>query len=132
MDIRKVFLGGIVASAVVLPATAASASVTHSLPIPGTPITLGPVTPALQTFTGQTSLTNLADYGGRGQWAHDAITRAIKITETGVTGTGASKVYNYTVVVTDTAPSRPSPMPTPPTRGSRTSGRSSRASSRAR
>ena len=117
MDIRKVFLGGLVASAVALPASAASASVVHSFTLPGGPITVPPVTSVLATFAGQTSLKNVADYGGRGQWALDTMTRAITITETGVTGTGASKLYTYSAVVTDTGTFKTSPRAYTPNQG---------------
>jgi len=88
MDIRKVILGGLVASAVAVPATAASASATP-----------------LQTLTlpvdATTVLNNLPDGGGHHgylKWATDDINRTIKITEV----SQASGVYTYHASITDT------------------------------
>lgn len=106
MTIRKVLLGGLVASAVVLPATAASAAVTYGHPgpvgpgIPGSPDPIAPPwqQPQQKTFTAETYLTNRPDSGGNGNWADDTIDRTITITETGHNG----GTYDYTAVLKDT------------------------------
>jgi hypothetical protein len=94
MDIRKVLFGGLVATAVAVPATAAGASVSTFPP---------PVTPQIpahspSVFTSRTSLTNRPDSGGNGNWALDTMTRTLTITETGHNGPG----YAYTATVSDT------------------------------
>ena len=95
MDIRKALvLGGVMAAALAVPATGASASVAVFAPPVG-PSHFGPPRNAL---TATTSLTNRPDGGGNGNWAIDTVTRTLTITETGHTGA----VYDYTATVSDT------------------------------
>jgi hypothetical protein len=99
MDIRKVLvLGGVMAAAFAVPTTAASASVAL-FPSPPGPHFGSPA----NVFTATTSITNHPDGGGSGQpWAIDTFTRTLTIKETGHTGSGSSRVYNYTATVSDT------------------------------
>jgi hypothetical protein len=94
MDIRKVVFGGLVATAVAVPATAASASV----PVFPPSFTLPTLAHSPFVFTAHTSLTNRPDSGGNGSWALDTIKRTLTITETGHSGS----VYNFTATVSDT------------------------------
>jgi hypothetical protein len=98
MDIRKALvMSGVMAAALGVPATAASASAGVFAPPPGQ--NFGPPANAL---TATTSITNHPDSGGNGDWATDAFTRTLTIKETGHTGSGASTVYTYTGTVSDT------------------------------
>lgn len=111
MAIRKLFLGGVVASAVVLPATAAAAAVTLPPPhlppgpiptLPGSPTPFSPPF-SPQTFTAHTTFQHVSDVGGGGVWASDDITRTLTITETGATPVpSGGKVYHYTATIADT------------------------------
>jgi hypothetical protein len=95
MDIRKALvLGGVMAAAFGVPATAASASVAV-FPFPSDP----GYGHQANAFTATTSITNHPDSGGGGHiWANDAMTRTLTIKETGHQGS----VYTYTATVSDT------------------------------
>jgi hypothetical protein len=87
MDMRKLVLGGLVASAVAVPATAASAA---------------PVFPSPVSADATTHLTGLTDGGGANgahPWAVDNLTRELRITGSGFSRHG---FYTFTATITDT------------------------------